>query len=704
MVSKDHTPVTPTKRSMEHLDANIHQSTTLDSFEQPTVLQDINISEPSEDLFQMDECAIPQNSGNAASNCPSSVKASETELKRQAHCVRIKMLRALIKHLQLEKNWPKSFYLYLVTHKQARHDSLEQSPLSSPEVDDSALSSISSPEETTRFACPNTHFGNQLELMSNEDVVFGVDSQLPRDQEQVLFTYQSVEASHLRRFSLRTDELECLWVEWDGQLMSAITAAYCLLTNISEDQKQTLLARDRMRKEYNFLAGARTNFSSPNRNGLPTDSKGFHTEAREVQNKNEPLAHAVDDRTLSNELADFKNDTNTAVQALLPPISLPLWSPTYIQSDPEDDEKEEEGIKSEAEKCTLRSISQPMRNSSEPVEVSADTILTPEPESISSPPEEPGYFSDDNDGGPNNTSVHERRSSRIDRRLSMQGSYYMTSEQLSSLNLHDGVNEAVFSVVTKYQGTCQCACFVYLWNWTEKVVISDIDGTITRSDWLGQLMPLVGFDWTHSNIVRLYNRISQNGYHFVYLSSRAIGQARTTRNFLHNVQQEDAHLPDGPILLAPFSILKAFHREVIQRKAEEFKISCLQELRQLFPNNFSEDEEERSLVAGFGNRLSDITTYKAVGLTGRQIFTVNYLGQVVCGDLEAKNDADKKRKRNKKLEKRDEQEIVNENQADVHITNLTYDSLCDMVHLYFPQSHDRLVHATDYSDFTFWRM
>lgn len=48
------------------------------------------------------------------------------------------------------------------------------------------------------------------------------------------------------------------------------------------------------------------------------------------------------------------------------------------------------------------------------------------------------------------------------------------------LNLQDGPNEVAFSVTTQYQGTCRCEATIYLWNWNEKVVISDIDGTITR--------------------------------------------------------------------------------------------------------------------------------------------------------------------------------------------------------------------------------
>lgn len=48
------------------------------------------------------------------------------------------------------------------------------------------------------------------------------------------------------------------------------------------------------------------------------------------------------------------------------------------------------------------------------------------------------------------------------------------------LNLQEGANEVVFSVTTQYQGTCRCRATIYLWRWDDKVVISDIDGTITK--------------------------------------------------------------------------------------------------------------------------------------------------------------------------------------------------------------------------------
>ncbi|CAM4687648.1 unnamed protein product [Leuciscus chuanchicus] len=144
--------------------------------------------------------------------------------------------------------------------------------------------------------------------------------------------------------------------------------------------------------------------------------------------------------------------------------------------------------------------------------------------------------------------------------VSYQKTLRLSSEQLVSLQLKDGLNDVVFSVTTQYQGTCRCEGTIYLWNWDDKIIISDIDGTITRSDKLGHILPTLGKDWTHQGIARLYHNVSQNGYKFLYCSARAIGMANMTRGYLHWVNERGTMLPQGPVLLSPSSLFSALHR------------------------------------------------------------------------------------------------------------------------------------------------
>lgn len=166
-----------------------------------------------------------------------------------------------------------------------------------------------------------------------------------------------------------------------------------------------------------------------------------------------------------------------------------------------------------------------------------------------------------------------------------------------SLNLKTGMNEVVFSVTTAYQGTSRCKCYLFKWKYNDKVVISDIDGTITRSDVLGHLLPMVGKDWAQFGVAQLFSKIEQNGYKLLYLSARAIGQSRATREYLRSIRQGNVKLPDGPLLLNPTSLISAFHREVIERKPEQFKIACLSDIQALFP-------DKNPFYAGYGNRIN----------------------------------------------------------------------------------------------------
>ncbi|KAF0987517.1 hypothetical protein HZS_4219 [Henneguya salminicola] len=173
----------------------------------------------------------------------------------------------------------------------------------------------------------------------------------------------------------------------------------------------------------------------------------------------------------------------------------------------------------------------------------------------------------------------------------------LNSEMLKSLNLVNGENNIIFSVTTRYQGTVTCGAKIFLWNHTDRIVISDVDGTITKSDVLGVMLPLVGKDWT------------QEG-------------ANRTRCYLQNIIMDKLQLPRGPILLSPSSLLESLHREVIEKKPEIFKIECLKNIVNLFP------PDSNPLVSGFGNRINDYKAYLEVGVPKSKIFIINEKGQI----------------------------------------------------------------------------
>lgn len=151
---------------------------------------------------------------------------------------------------------------------------------------------------------------------------------------------------------------------------------------------------------------------------------------------------------------------------------------------------------------------------------------------------------------------------------------------------------------------------------------ADIDGTITKSDLLGHLGHILGYDWTHSGVTGLFAAAAANGYGLLFLSSRSIAQASITRDYLHSLEQDGAYMPQGPVIISPDGLFPSLYREVVLRRPQEFKIRCLEDIKSLFPSNF------HPFVAAFGNRDTDEISYLSVGVPASRIFIINPKGEL----------------------------------------------------------------------------
>jgi phosphatidate phosphatase LPIN len=239
----------------------------------------------------------------------------------------------------------------------------------------------------------------------------------------------------------------------------------------------------------------------------------------------------------------------------------------------------------------------------------------------------------------------------------------LTSDQLKALGLKPGPNPMSFTV---NRATCQA--YMYLWRYDVPIVISDIDGTITKSDALGHVLNMIGRDWTHIGVAKLYTEIVNNGYNIMYLTSRSVGQADTTRAYLNGVVQEGYRLPKGPTIMSPDRTIAALRRELYIRKPEVFKMACLRDIKGLFA------PYKTPFYAGFGNRLTDALSYRSVSIPSNRIFTINSYAEVSL-DLLSLN----------KL-------------------RYSYVNMREVVDHYFP-SVNTLVKGggEEYTDFTYWR-
>jgi len=239
----------------------------------------------------------------------------------------------------------------------------------------------------------------------------------------------------------------------------------------------------------------------------------------------------------------------------------------------------------------------------------------------------------------------------------------LTSEQLKALNLRPGENSMSFTV---NRATCQG--YMYLWKHETPVVISDIDGTITKSDALGHVMNMIGRDWTHAGVAKLYSDIVANGYNIMYLTSRSVGQADSTRTYLAGIVQDGFRLPKGPTILSPDRTMAALRREIYLRKPHIFKMSTLRDIRSLY------GPDRTPFSAGFGNRFTDQISYRTVDVPRTRIFTINSNAEVSLDLLS------------------------------LNRMKLSYVNMTEVVDHYFP-AVGTLVKGggDDYTDFKYWR-
>lgn len=189
---------------------------------------------------------------------------------------------------------------------------------------------------------------------------------------------------------------------------------------------------------------------------------------------------------------------------------------------------------------------------------------------------------------------------------------------LWKLHLKEGCNTVRYLARKDKGDVVSISCNIFLWNWTDRLVVSDVDGTITKSDLLGHFYAMLGkgADWTHPGICNLYSKIERNGYRMVYLTARSLSQINQTKSYLFTLQQDGVRLPMGPVLTAPQRFFTALTQEV-SKQSHVFKIACLTSVRAAFPPS------TKPFFAGFGNRYSDVISYDAAGIPTHKIFIID---------------------------------------------------------------------------------
>ncbi|VEU33634.1 unnamed protein product [Pseudo-nitzschia multistriata] len=178
---------------------------------------------------------------------------------------------------------------------------------------------------------------------------------------------------------------------------------------------------------------------------------------------------------------------------------------------------------------------------------------------------------------------------------------------------------------------------IYLWKHDDSVVISDIDGTITKSNARGVLGTIITQRYDkvcHAGICQILSKLSLSSQ-VVYLTSRPIGLANQTRKFLSTLKQGNETLPIGPLLGFGGKLPQLLIMEIVTKSTQKFKAKKLWDnVVQPFRKATNNDPKSPSFVAGFGNNFMDMQSYHAIGLDLDRIFKINKKSQIVTFDKE----------------------------------------------------------------------
>jgi phosphatidate phosphatase LPIN len=171
------------------------------------------------------------------------------------------------------------------------------------------------------------------------------------------------------------------------------------------------------------------------------------------------------------------------------------------------------------------------------------------------------------------------------------------------------------NVIEFSDGEHTCEGYMYCYNYYDKLVISDIDGTITKSDLMGHIATHLDKDYTHIGTPNLFSKIQGNGYKFIYLSARPVTMAKVTRQYISKIKHDGHIMPVGPVITSPNKAMDSFIREVVIKEPHILKISILSTIGNLFHDN--------PYVAGFGNRETDAVAYSKVGIAPDHVFIID---------------------------------------------------------------------------------
>lgn len=192
-----------------------------------------------------------------------------------------------------------------------------------------------------------------------------------------------------------------------------------------------------------------------------------------------------------------------------------------------------------------------------------------------------------------------------------------------SLLLLPGRNPARYLLIDEERIVGVAHANIFLWSTREKVVVSDIDGTITKSNVGGIYDTLLTETYCHCHeaVCQFFSTLAaQEQTQVLYVTSRPIALASRTRKFLNNLRQQQHRLPEGPLLGFRGNFAQLLMMELVSYRTHHFKAEILW-------NNVVEPFRKAGLThdifhAAFGNTIMDCQAAHMVSVPLHRIFII----------------------------------------------------------------------------------
>ena len=165
--------------------------------------------------------------------------------------------------------------------------------------------------------------------------------------------------------------------------------------------------------------------------------------------------------------------------------------------------------------------------------------------------------------------------------------HFPPSETLELLCLQEGLNEV--SCGNNSFGFVSFS--IFLWETYSRLVIVDIDGTLTRSSVRGyvETVFLGTYKYIHAGVVSLILFLHKMGLKFVYLTARPWDHMEETRSLLKNISEHGNYLPPGPLFTHRGGRMTTLFMELVSDTTADFKHSVLKDIANTYRRALSAD-------------------------------------------------------------------------------------------------------------------